>query len=67
MDHEKNVMVDLEMTNPEEIIIVYNFTLEELHTIYKLLERQYIGYENIEAVKLIRQIQKILYNHGLIE
>lgn len=53
------------MTNSEKPTI--EFTLDELHTIYKLLERQYIGYENVEAVKLIRQIQKILYNHGLIE
>ena len=46
---------------------IIEFALDELHTIYKLLEYQYIGYDNIEAIKIIRQIQKILFNHGLIE
>lgn len=33
---------------------------QELKIIYKLLEHQYISYENHEAIRLVKKIHKIL-------
>lgn len=35
-------------------------TIEELLTIYHLLEYQYISYENTEAINLVRKIRDII-------
>ena len=35
-------------------------TKEELKTIYELLEHEYISYENIAAIQLVRKIRNIL-------
>jgi hypothetical protein len=39
---------------------LYGLTKEELKTLYELLEHQYINYENIAAIQLIRKIRDIL-------
>ena len=40
------------------------FTLEELQTLYKLLEHQYIPYENEEAHEVLNKIMKILKEYN---
>jgi len=39
-------------------------TKEELKTLYNLLKYQYISYENIAAIQLVRKIRDILCQHG---
>lgn len=39
-------------------------TIEELKTLYELLEHQYISYENIAVIQLVRKIRDILCQHG---
>lgn len=41
-------------------VISIKITIEELKTIYELVEHQYVSYENIEAIKLIRKIRSII-------
>lgn len=35
-------------------------TIEEIRTLYKLLEREYISYENTDALVLIKKIRNIV-------
>jgi len=39
-------------------------TKEELKILYELLEHQYISYENIAAIQLVRKIRDIICQHG---
>lgn len=41
---------------------MYEFTLEEVKTLYALLEREYISYENAAALVLIKKLRNIVEN-----
>jgi len=42
---------------PDEFTVL---TKEELKTLYELFEHQYISYENVLAIELVRKIRRIL-------
>lgn len=35
-------------------------TIEELRILYEFLEHQYVSYDNIELIKIVRKIQKLI-------
>lgn len=37
-----------------------NFSAEELITIYKLLEFQYVPYDNLNGLEIVRKLRKII-------
>ena len=51
---------DGKVTIPNKLYL----SIEELKTIYELLEHHYIDYENIAAIQLVRKIRDILCQHG---
>ena len=50
---------------PERIPGTFEFTIEELQAIYKVIEHQYIPYEHEVAHKAINRIMSILKKHEL--
>jgi hypothetical protein len=42
-----------------------NLTIEEIKTVYKLLEFQWISYEDLKAIEVVRKIRKIIDEHEL--
>lgn len=43
----------------------YEFTIDEIKTLYKLFEHHYIHYDNIEAHAVMNKIMDILKQHEL--
>lgn len=46
-------------------IRVYTFTLEEVHALYRLFERQWISKDDEEAKKVIDRITQIAWKNEL--
>lgn len=48
-------------TDPELTIL----TMTEIKALYRQLERQYVSYEDIEAIQVVKKLRKIIENYEL--
>lgn len=47
------------------MIYHFKFTIEEIKALARLLEHQYISYEDIEVIEVTRKIMRIVQAHEL--